>query len=211
MLGDEERRLVLKRMQTGFSLIELMIGLAIVTILLVLGLPAFNIFLQNTQIRNAAETTLAGITLARSEAVRRNATVRFQLVSNLTSGCALSTSSLDWVVSQADPTGACDAAPSETTAPQLIQKKSAREGSANVTIATTGGSTLVFNALGRVIGGGITVINFSNPIGGACEHVDPTNGTMRCLRVLVSAGGQTKMCDPKVPLSTPPVDPRECN
>jgi type IV fimbrial biogenesis protein FimT len=145
------------------------------------------------------------------EAVRRNATVRFQLVSNLTSGCALSASSLDWVVSQADPAGACDAAPSETTAPQLIQKKSAREGSSNVVIATTGGSTIVFNALGRVVGAGITTINFSNPIGGTCEDLDPTNGTMRCLRVLVTVGGQTKMCDPKVPLNTPPLDPRECN
>jgi type IV fimbrial biogenesis protein FimT len=210
VLGDEEGRFVLKRAQPGFSLIELMIGLAIITILLVLGLPAFHIFLQNTQIRNAAETTLAGITLARVEAVRRNATVRFQLVSNLTSGCALSASSLDWVVSQADPSGACDAVPSETVAPQIIQKKSAREGSSNVTVATTGGSTLVFNALGRVAGGGITVLDFSNT-NGTCEHVDAVNGTMRCLRILVSVGGQVKMCDPKVPLNSPPVDPRECN
>lgn len=201
---------MLKRAQLGFSLIELMIGLAIITILLVLGLPAFNIFLQNTQIRNAAETALAGITLARVEAVRRNATVRFQLVSNLTSGCALSASSLDWVVSQADPSGACDAAASDTTAPQIIQKKSAREGSSNVAIATTGGSTIVFDALGRVVGAGITVIDFSNTLG-TCEHVDAVNGTMRCLRILVGVGGQVKMCDPKVPLSSPPVDPRECN
>jgi type IV fimbrial biogenesis protein FimT len=191
-------------------LIELMIGLAIITILLVLGLPAFNIFLQNTQIRNAAETTLAGITLARVEAVRRNTTVRFQLVSNLTSGCALSASSLDWVVSQANPSGACDAAASDTTAPQIIQKKSAREGSSNVTIATTGGSTIVFDALGRVVGAGITVLDFANT-NGTCEHVDAVNGTMRCLRILVSVGGQVKMCDPKVPLNSPPVDPRECN
>lgn len=201
---------MLRRAPRGFSLIELMIGLAIITILLVLGLPAFNIFLQNTQIRNAAETTLAGITLARVEAVRRNTTVRFQLVSNLTSGCALSASSLDWVVSQANPSGACDAAASDTTAPQIIQKKSAREGSSNVTIATTGGSTIVFDALGRVVGAGITVLDFANT-NGTCEHVDAVNGTMRCLRILVSVGGQVKMCDPKVPLNSPPVDPRECN
>lgn len=201
---------MLKHVQSGFNLIELMIGLAIVTILLVLGLPAFNTFLQNTQIRNAAETTLAGITLARVEAVRRNTTVRFQLVSNLTSGCALSAVSLDWVVSQADPSGACDTAPSDTAAPQIIQTKSAREGSSNVRVATAGGSTIVFNALGRVVGAGITTIDFSNTRG-TCENVDPVNGTMRCLRILVSTGGQVKMCDPKVPLNSPPVDPRECN
>jgi type IV fimbrial biogenesis protein FimT len=122
----------------------------------------------------------------------------------------LSASSLDWVVSQANPSGACDAAASDTTAPQIIQKKSAREGSSNVTIATTGGSTIVFDALGRVVGAGITVLDFANT-NGTCEHVDAVNGTMRCLRILVSVGGQVKMCDPKVPLNSPPVDPRECN
>ena len=200
---------MLRRARSGFTLIELMIGLAVISILLVLGLPQFHIFLQNTQIRNAAETTLSGITLARMEAVRRNATVRFQLVSNLTSGCALSSSSLNWVVSLADPTGACDAIP-ETAPVQIIQKKSAGEGTANVAIATTGGSTIVFNGLGRMVGTGTTVINFSN-VKGTCEHVDAVNGKMRCLRILVSFGGHVKMCDPKLPVNNPPVDPRECN
>ena len=191
---------MLNAAQRGATLIELMIALAIVGLLMLLGLPAFSTFLQNTQIRNAAETTLSGITLARAEALRRNATVRFQLVSNLTSGCALSATSLNWVVSLADPSGACDAAPS------IVQKKSAREGTGNVTVATTGGSTLVFNGLGRVIGAGITRFDFSNN-SGACEHVDATNGTMRCLSILVSTGGQAKLCDPKV---TDVTDPRRC-
>jgi type IV fimbrial biogenesis protein FimT len=191
---------VLNAAQRGVTLIEVMITLAIIGLLMLLGLPAFSTFLQNTQIRNAAETTLSGVTLARAEALRRNATVRFQLVSNLTSGCALSATSLNWVVSLADPSGACDAAPS------IVQKKSAREGTANVSVATTGGTTLVFNGLGRVVGAGITQFDFSNA-SGACEHVDVTNGTMRCLRILVSTGGQAKLCDPKV---TDVTDPRRC-
>ena len=67
---------MLRRAQAGVSLVELMIGLAIIGFLLFLGVPQFSNFLQNTQIRNAAETTLAGLTLARAEAVRRNAPVR---------------------------------------------------------------------------------------------------------------------------------------
>lgn len=198
---------MLKPMARGITLIELAIGLAIIGILLSLALPAFSLFLQNTQIKNAAETTLAGMTLARAEAVRRNATVRFQFVSSLTSGCTLNAASLNWVVSLADPTGACDAAPSDTAAPQIIQKKSAQEGNQNIAVATTGGSTLVFNALGRMVGAGITQVDFSNPTG-TCEHVDATNGTMRCMRIMVSTGGQVKMCDPKVdPTGT---DPRRC-
>ncbi len=190
----------------GFSLIELMVGIAIVAILMFVALPNFTIFLQNTQIRNAAESTLQGITLARAEAIRRNVTVRFQLVSDLTSGCALSATSLNWVVSLADATGQCDAAPSDDTAPQIIQKRPGSEGATSIAVATSGGSSIVFNSLGRVVGAGITQLDFSNTAG-TCVHVDAVNGTMRCLRILVSTGGQAKLCDPKV---TDATDPRIC-
>jgi type IV fimbrial biogenesis protein FimT len=209
LLGDEERRDVLRqRAARGFSLIELMVALVIIGVFITMGLPAFSRFLQNTQIRNAAEITMSGINLARAEAIRRNTVVRFQLVSNLTSGCSISAAALNWVVSLADPTGACDAAPSETVAPQIVQKRSSSEGSRNAVISTTGGAAIVFNGLGRVSGGlGITQLNFSN-ITGTCEHLDATNGTMRCLQVRVSAGGQVKLCDPKVGDTA---DPRHCS
>ncbi|MDA8109386.1 MAG: GspH/FimT family pseudopilin [Betaproteobacteria bacterium] len=206
-------------LERGFTLVELLIGLAIVALMLFLGVPAFTTFLQNTQIRNAAETTLQGLDLARAEAVRLNQPVRFQFVSNFTSGCTLSATSLSWIVSLADPTGACNAkawgdnvtntslspAPS---APFIIEAKSAKEGSANVALATTGGSTLVFSGLGRLVSAGITQIDFTNPAGGTCTYADPTNGKMRCLRIQVSTSGQAKMCDPKV---TDTTDPRVCN
>ena len=89
--------------QRGVTLIELMIGIAVFGILLSLAIPAFTQFLQNQKIKNAAETTMHGLTLARGEAVRRNAAIRFQFVSDLTSGCALSASALNWVVSVSDP------------------------------------------------------------------------------------------------------------
>ena len=194
-------------MQDGVTLIELMIALVLIALLLFLGLPNFSIFLQNTQIRNAAQTTLAGIDLARAEAIRRNSAVRFQLVSDLTSGCDLSDSALNWVVSLADPAGACDVQPSETVAPRIVQKKSASDGSQNALVSTTGGAVIVFNGLGRVSGPGITRLNFSST-SGTCQHVDAANGTLRCLSVLISTGGRTKLCDPKVVDDI--TDPRHC-
>lgn len=191
----------------GFSLIEMMLALVIVALFLTMGVPAFSQFLQNTQIRNAAETTLAGINLARAEAIRRNATVRFQLVSDLGSGCSASAEALNWVVSLADPSGACDAQPSETAAPRIVQKKSALEGTRTAAVSTTGGASLTFNGLGRVSGAGITRLNFGSA-SGTCEHLDAANGSMRCLQIRVSAGGQAKMCDPKVGDAT---DPRHCS
>ncbi len=199
-----------KSAQRGFTLIEMMIGLVIMAIILMVALPAFTIFLQNQQIRNAAESTLSGLNLARTEAVRRNQPVRFQFVSDLTAGCALAANSLAWVVSLADPTGACDVAPSETVAPQIVQKRSGTEGVRNAVVATLGGTTATFNGIGMLAGAGITQVDFTNSTG-VCEHVDPANGTMRCLRILVSTGGQARMCDPKVVAPVlPDVDPRAC-
>jgi len=188
------------------SLIEMMIALAIVALVLFVAVPSFTIFLQNQQIKNAATSALNGLTLARAEAIRRNSPVRFQFVSNLTASCTLSTTSLAWVVSQADPTGACDAAPSDTAVPQIIQSRSATEGTKNAVAAVTGGTSVTFTGLGRAQAGGMSQIDFSNSTG-TCQHVDPTNGKMRCMRIVVSSGGQARMCDPKV---TSADDPRKC-
>lgn len=182
----------------GFTLVELAIGLAILAVLVTLALPNFTIFLHNTQIKNAAETTLSGLTLARNEAVRRNTSVRFQLMSDLTNGCAPSDTALNWVVSTGDATGLCATAPG-VDPPGIIQAKAAAEGSRNVTVDAGGNAVLVFNALGRVTNvAGNVKIDLRNPTGGTCEHEDTTNGTMRCLRIEVSTGGAAKICDPKV-------------
>jgi len=191
------------------SLIELMIGLAIMALLIMIGLPNMATWLSNSQIRTAGETMLAGLTLARTEAVRRNQIVRFQMVDNLTSGCAISISGADWVVSMDDPTGACDAAPSDVAVPRVVQKRSGSEGTTRAVLAATTAGTVHFNGLGRVTSPGgaanMTQLAISNPSGGTCEHVD--GGNMRCLRINISVGGDARMCDPAVADAT---DPRIC-
>lgn len=196
-----------KRARRGFTIIELVVTLALFGVLLGLGVPAFTIFIQNTQIRNAAETVMTGLTQAKSEAIRRNTPVRFQFVTTLTSSCALSQSSGSWIVSQDDPAGTCDVAPSDTTTPRTFRKQSSAEGYPKVTVAATGSSSIVFNGIGRIVGTGISQIDFTHNAM-TCEHVDPTNGTARCLRILISTGGAPKLCDPKVTATT---DSRYCN
>jgi type IV fimbrial biogenesis protein FimT len=192
--------------ERGFSLIELMIGLTIIGVLMMLGLPSISEWLANSQIRTSSETTLNGLQLARAEAVRRNVSVRFQLVTTLTNTCALSTSGTNWVVSLEDPTTKCNIAPDDAVSPKTIQVKSSQEGGTNVTVAADA-SALVFNSLGRPLGAGnLTQIDFSNAKGGACQHA-ATPGPMRCLRIIVTTGGRIKMCDPKV---TDVTDPRIC-
>ncbi len=207
MLGPEQAGLMLigRLREQGFSLIETMIGLAVLGLLIGIGLPSMTAWLQNTQIRNHAEAIYSGLQLARAEALRRNTSVRFQLVDSLGAGCAASLSGKSWVVSLSSPVGLCDVDPSETVAPLIIQKKEGNEGSANTVISATGGSSVLFNGLGRTAGAGnITQVNITNPTGGNCEAAA---GPMRCLRVTVTSGGQMRMCDPAV---TDAADPRAC-
>jgi len=203
--------LIKRRPQSGMSLIEVLIGLVIMGILIAIGLPNMAIWLNNSQIRTAGETMLAGLTLARVEAVRRNQIVRFQMVSDLTSGCVITQSGTSWVVSLDNPAGACAQAPSDTAAPRIIQTRSGSEGTPRAVVAAATAGTVHFNGLGRVTSPGgalnMTQLVISNPTGGACENPDGSGGPMRCLRIDISIGGEARMCDPAVSDAT---DPRKC-
>ncbi|MBI3525652.1 MAG: GspH/FimT family pseudopilin [Betaproteobacteria bacterium] len=195
--------------QRGVTLVELMISLVIGAVLLSLGVPSFMSWIQNSQIRTAAEAIQNGLQLARVEAVRRNAPVRFQLVTNVTASCALapvspSTTSGSWAVSQDDPSAACNIPPSETTAPRIIQVRNTAEGSPNAVVTAETLSLIIFNGLGRVtpVPPGNLDFNITNLTGGNCIGATIA-GPMRCLRVSVSTGGQIRMCDPAKPSSDP--------
>lgn len=187
--------------QLGVTLIELIVGVMIVGILIAVAAPNLSIWIQNSQIRTTAQAIQNGLQLARGEAVSRNTQIRFQLTSTTDNACILSSTSSNWVVSLDDPTGACASAPSDTAAPRIIQVRSSAEGSGNVVIATTGPSTFTFNGLGRLTNTAGT-ISVTNPGGGACA---PT-GTMNCLNVVVTIGGQIRMCNP----AKASADPQGC-
>jgi len=198
------------------SLIELMIGLAILGILLGLGIPAFTVMLQNLQIRSAAEAVVSGLQTARNEAVRRNTNVRFQLVNSMDDQCDLVENGPHWVVSRNDASSKCDRAtvtaflePNDTAQPQIVQKRLAEDGTATLLASSAGAaaSTVIFNSVGRAASGSIDTIDFANPAGGNCEH-NTTPGKMRCMRIRIGAGGQVRMCDPKV---TATADSRFCS
>ena len=211
--------------QRGFTIVEIMISLVVIGVLIGLGAPGFVEWLQNQQIRAAAEATLNGLQVARGEAVRRNTPVRFQLVSDLTSSCVLSSDSLttpvsvSWVVSLADPTGACDA-PTDSGQPvpppgRILQRRTSAEGSPNAQARSMfvpsppaapdpqAASTVTFAALGNVIANadGTPSIN----------KLDMTNtrivlNARRPLRLIINSGGSIRMCDPALAAS----DTRGC-
>jgi len=179
--------------QQGVTLIELCIGIAIVAVLIVLALPTFTAWLQNSQIRVAADAIQNGISIARSEAIRRNTSVRFQFTDTADNSCAIAVTGKNWIVSLDDPSGACGSAASDTAVPRIIQMRPASDGTPNAVVAA-GQSSIVFTGLGRVnpVPAANININVTNPTGGSCAAAGP----MRCLRIVVSTGGQVRMCDP---------------
>ena len=189
--------------QRGVGLIELMIGITIVSILLAMGVPSFSLWIQNTQNRTAAESILNGMQLARVEAVRRNTNVRFDLTD--------STGLVAWNVGCVVVTTDC---------PATIQGRVAIDGSVNARIGVSTSappspipanqySTAIATGTGLVAGvtfEGMGRIPTAN-IGTDVTRVDITNiaaPTSRRLVVIVGAGGQIRMCDPALALATNP-------
>lgn len=64
---------------SGFTLIELMVVVAIMAIAASLAGPGFRQALANYRVRSAAESMMTGLNLARAEAVKRNSPVTFTL------------------------------------------------------------------------------------------------------------------------------------
>lgn len=205
------------RKQRGVTLIELMVGLAVLAILVSLGLPAFNQMIRNAQVRSHAESVQRGVMLARSEALKRNQQVRFSLVSTLDANCTLSASGNFWLVSRgdADVTGQCHlSANPDPAADALLLHKSdggARPASlVSVSLPALTSSQLCFNGLGQLqMAGSICRaatyrINVQGPAGSTCGAAE---GEVRCMSVRVQRGGAIRLCDPAVADAT---DNRSC-
>jgi len=66
----------------GFTLVELMVSLAVLAVILAWGVPSFQQLVFQTRVSTSANEILAGLASARSEAVRRNSRSRFCLKTN---------------------------------------------------------------------------------------------------------------------------------
>lgn len=191
----------------GFSLIEMVVALAVIGILMASIMPSVSEWMTNSKVRMAADSIQSGLQAARGEAVKRNRSITLWLVTLsdnkvMDDSCKVSATGASWVVSVNSPDGKCSAAASTTTDPMVVQSHPSGEGSAGVTASataadgSTAASSVTFNGFGQVTG--------ASQIG----KIDVTapNAT-RSLRLIVSTSGSVLMCDPHV---SDAADPRHC-
>jgi len=194
----------------GFTLIELMIGIALFAIVLMLALPSFTTMLQNSKLRNASESILAGLQAARAEALKRNQTVEFMLTAD-----PPDTNFATFVANAIGPGWAVRVLDTASVPIDFVDAHSGLEGSgvadpAALYAQTTASNlpvagTIRFDGLGRTnVGAVSTAFDVKPAAAGACKA---DGGDMRCLQVIVTPGGRVRMCDPSV---AGPDDTRAC-
>jgi type IV fimbrial biogenesis protein FimT len=92
----------MKRAQSGFTLLELMLVVGIAGILLAIGVPAMGDYIRNARITGAANDVMVGMHFARSEAIKRRVPVTLCTSASLQSSanpvCAASAMLTGWIV-----------------------------------------------------------------------------------------------------------------
>jgi type IV fimbrial biogenesis protein FimT len=170
-----------KKRLTGFTIIELMVVVTVMSILAGIALPSYNAWMRSIQIRNAGQAIVNGLQKARGEAISRNSAVEFKLgtASSWTVGCVTTTA----------------------TCPNPIESRDASDGSKDVTVVAVNGATaatkVTFNSFGRVV---------SNPDGSVSINkltLSAVNGGKN-MQVSIGVGGDAKMCDPSLTAGTSP-------
>lgn len=149
--------------QSGLTMVELMVVIAIAAVLLGLGVPSFSALVNKTRLNSAASLLSNDLNLARSEAIKRN--TRMLVCPPNAAGTDCQTVSPNWangwiVCIDADSDGACDASTAGTPNPISIRPALATNLtlSALDTAATPASVTLVrFNANGRQGAGTLSV------------------------------------------------------
>lgn len=174
--------------QSGFTLVELLIGVVMLAILVTFAMPNFRTWTLNSQIRNAAESIQNGLQRARGEAVARNTNVEFALLGNDAS-CfdavtLISSTCSSWEV--------------RLPGSAVIDSRSSSEGSKLVrrTVTPAGATTVTFNSLGLLTGNSgaaaaITMVEL--------DSTELASSVSRELDIMITPIGSVRMCDPHAP------------
>ena len=186
----------------GFTLIELMVAIALLGLLITLAIPSFTGWIRNSQIRTVAEALQTGVRAAQAESVRRNRQVVMWFTDgDPSTGSAPAIGGKNWGLQTVAQFG--------ETAEYITGGKLVDIASAVSVANDMSSNAICFNSAGRLVANssttGITGADCqvpASPATAATFNITLT-GADRPLRVLVQLGGQLRMCDPNRPAMSP--------
>lgn len=190
------------RHHRGFTLVELMVTLAVAALLLVAAVPAFGLWIQNVQIRSTAESLQNGLRKAQAEAITRGTQTVFVLSAGAPAWNAAPTDNgANWSVRAQPVANSAEDDGKATDQTHPLIEGSSYGSQTNVSI--TGPALLCFNSGGRLITSTAVAVP-NNPGKATCgappaiyeiKRGDTIDADHKAYRVTVTVGGRVRMCD----------------
>ncbi len=193
-----------KQNMRGFTLIELMVTLAVLAIILTMAIPSFNDFRQRSALRGASDQFISFWANSRMEALKNNSLVKVSMSTNGTNYClgaATTTDPADNAKCDCFTANACNVG--SYPADQAEWKRIRFLGDSDTTIGNTTGVIIIDPKRG-----GLTNSNRA----GYWQIASPTGGVDYRLRVNVDLFGRAVACEPaSSPSKMPQFSGRKCN
>ena len=215
----------------GFTLIEIMVALAIFGLLIALAGPQLAHFLNNSQVRNGAEAILNGVQQAQATAMRDNLPTQLALTTTTGTGGweILVADPKDNTVPAPNPAAPCGPPPPACAAGKVCNPEHLfcfKDGAPAVQVAATpaGATAVTFDGFGRIqcntdanlVCDGTTNLQWikvtNSQDGSARElHVCITDRQAPAVAGSVPVhASQIKLCDPNVAATEPQACPASC-
>jgi type IV fimbrial biogenesis protein FimT len=188
----------LRARAAGFTLIEMMVTITLMSILTMLAMPSFTTWVANNKVRTVSDSLQNGLRFAQSEALRRSRPMVFSLTGSAAPDKSLSAvdNGGNWSINVSK--SSLDAGSVFVQAGVLSDVASG--------VSITGGAAICFNAMGRLAANtdtGVTGASCNTDASVFVYRIDAI-GADRPLQVLVGLGGQVRMCDPARKLGDSP-------
>lgn len=176
----------------GFSLVELMVTVAVFALLMLAAVPSFQGWIAGAKVRSVAESLQNSLRMSQTEAVRRSRQTSFVLTNEEPAlEAAPAGNGRNWYA-RVLPRTASEAA---SEADYIVGETFARQSSVTV----TGPALLCFNSMGRLVSNGAT--GLGEDCVAPASAVEPVvytisaPGADRELRVQAYLGGKIRLCD----------------
>jgi len=197
MLKGKEIGIYPDNFSHGFTLIELMITIALFAVLMMIAMPEMRTYMLNSNIRRTAESFVADVMAARAEAIRTNDPVIFTVTETEDPSAAVDPSTLK--ENGNGPNWAASVMPVSPTLENdkrlLLVKKNARPKQAKMVDMhqTVGTAQFTFDGLGRTTSGWAVFQFTKDEYNKSCDLKDKS---IRCLQVEISPNGSVHLCEP---------------